>query len=401
MIEIRHDYYLELTASNGTPLARFRALEIDWEPAREWAWWQAVRQGRLSGQESQLSFAIEPVWDAQLGEPHLSCLQAKVSSPRNSASGSEIGISYFQDLASQAAAILVKKQVLATGDLYRYSLQARPTLATTHEAVSGQRTSGPAYSVSEQAPKLTLSSPRSLRELVDAALVCGPHNADDVPVFIPQSLLEEVTAQTEQAGDRETGSILAGHLRRDTEGQSLFAEITLQVPAQHTDASSLRLGFSAQTWTAARNAIALRKQQEQMLGWFHSHPAKAWCTAACPEEKRSRCALGNHTIFSADDHALHRAIFAKAFTTALLLTDSVRGMRYALYGWRNARLERRGFYLLPRKDPERFVAAANEGEPHAPMAVANVQVTLARHSPVALLPAPTAPARDTTSHCAG
>ena len=55
-----------------------------------------------------------------------------------------------------------------------------------------------------------------------------------------------------------------------------------------------------------------------------------WCAAA-------------DGFFSTDDLALHRTMFPRAFTLALVMTLSVKGTLPRLFGWRAGLFEARGF----------------------------------------------------------
>ena len=58
--------------------------------------------------------------------------------------------------------------------------------------------------------------------------------------------------------------------------------------------------------------------------------------------------LVKHGFLSADDRALHRAVFPRAYSLALVVTDAGRGdPTFALFGWREGVLERRGFGAVP------------------------------------------------------
>jgi hypothetical protein len=163
-------------------------------------------------------------------------------------------------------------------------------------------------------------------------------------VFVSPAVVEEATALTLDEGASETGGILIGHLHRDPVSGQVFVEITAQIPARHTVGSSVKLTFTADTWTDVRATIALRSHDEMMLGWWHSHPAREWCKE-CPPERQRACPLGAGFL-SSDDRALHRAMFPRAFCVALVMTNTTDGARARLFGWRSGVLQPRGFRLL-------------------------------------------------------
>jgi proteasome lid subunit RPN8/RPN11 len=357
MLHIAHQYHIDLRRSGGPALARFVAKNVDWEPAREWAWWEALCRKQLTGQERVLTATLEPVWHSTLGAPHVAALGVRFTSGEAEALVPGLGVAYFGDLAQQAGSMLVEKGILETGEVFVYSVRATDQPSEAPAAPTA------GFAVTERAPLLTLGPPRSLAELQACALACGAGDAADPPVFIPQAILEEVTELTLRAGEHETGSILGGQLHRDPETGALFVAITVQIPARHTEGTSHKLSFTADTWTAARNDLASRGQDMQILSWYHSHPAAAWCNASCDARQRENCPLSLSRFFSEDDRSVHRAVFGKAYATALVVTHSARGMRYDLYGWRQGRIARRGFHLLPGAEPTRFVDGARYPEP--------------------------------------
>ena len=84
-----------------------------------------------------------------------------------------------------------------------------------------------------------------------------------------------------------------------------------------------------------------------MVGWWHSHP---FFCRDCPQEKRQSCAMYKPFFSTADEH-LHRTVFPKAYSVALVLTASEDGLVHDLYGWHEGAIRARG---LPRRHPRHF-----------------------------------------------
>jgi hypothetical protein len=106
-----------------------------------------------------------------------------------------------------------------------------------------------------------------------------------------------------------------------------------QIPAREAIAHDASLRFTADTWRAVHGAISLRREGEQILGWWHSHPAALWPCRNCPPERRSECRAGN-AFFSAMDVAFHRTAFQCAHNVALLLSfHDDPAPRFDLFGW--------------------------------------------------------------------
>ena len=145
--------------------------------------------------------------------------------------------------------------------------------------------------------------------------------------------------------------------------------MTAQIPAQHTEQELARLTFTPETWTAVDAALALRDGGEIQLGWWHSHPASHWCDA-CPPEKRQRCKTAgtpSGDFFSAHDVALHRAVFPRAYSIALVLSDGCGNAGtpvWRLFGWRYGMVMARGFHLMHAARPPAAVVQSG-GETNA------------------------------------
>ena len=202
-------------------------------------------------------------------------------------------------------------------------------------------------------------------------------------------MIEETVELMVRAGGKETGGILIGHLHRDPGRRQLFLEVTAQIPAQHAEQELARLTFTPETWTAVDAALALRGKGEIQLGWWHSHPASHWCDD-CPPETRRRCKSAgapSGDFFSAHDVALHRTVFPRAYSIALVLSDGCgnagtptlaalrlalrhgHGPRFSSLGIPPSRPRRRRFNLEEKQmsHPERLLMerlnAVGEGAP--------------------------------------
>jgi proteasome lid subunit RPN8/RPN11 len=184
----------------------------------------------------------------------------------------------------------------------------------------------------------------SLAEAAHESSFQGNADEDDLPLFVPEEVLMEAKALSKQAGAKETGGILIGHLNRDAFVPEIFARVTAQIPARHTESSLTSLTFTSATWTDVRAALDLRRKNEIMLGWWHSHPVREWCKGCSPSSRKA-CSMAVD-FFSAHDHALHRTIFPRAYSVALVVNDLAEDdATFSMFGWRRGLLEARGFYL--------------------------------------------------------
>ncbi|MBP8128801.1 MAG: Mov34/MPN/PAD-1 family protein [Candidatus Hydrogenedentes bacterium] len=339
MVTSEYRFTLELYTDDGAGLGT-AAIEPDWGAAYEWARFDALRRGRLTPETFHGDGVVQPVWDEKIGQPHVSGMQVLLENVAEGdkavAGAAEIlPITYFRPLAEAASGQLVKKGLLQEGDTFHYRVSARQK--------NGEDAAGNRRILLREAGAPLAVHAGSLAAYLTRATVSGPDAADDIPVFFPTAVLDRIGALVRAAGPCETGGMLLGRLCRDEAASELFAEVTAQLPALHTEADSASLTFTGETWSAARDAIRLRGDTEILLGWYHSHPAKEWCKD-CPPEKRRVCSL--ECFFSAADRQVHQTLFPHCYSIALVATDGQRGLRYDLYGWRRTQIVQRGYHTL-------------------------------------------------------
>ena len=112
----------------------------------------------------------------------------------------------------------------------------------------------------------------------------------------------------------------------------------------------MKLTFTPQTWAAADAALRLRKRGEVFLGYWHSHPVREWCKGkACTPEAQKTCHLAKD-FFSADDEAVMRAAFPRAYNIAIVANDTAfTDLTFSMFGNREGITQPRGFYVLEEK----------------------------------------------------
>jgi hypothetical protein len=333
MVHTLYQYALEILAEDGTVLGQV-PVEPDWSPALEWASFQGIRQGRLPAVISSFAGTIEPVWDTERGEPHVSAFRAVIPTDGAEPVTSDFPTTYVRSLGKQASGTLVEKGLLKAGDLFRYRVCA------FHATRPDQSPTGPDGLSLEEiiSPLPLLATP--LQPFLDASVredgtSVDPAVGDDIPVFIPQHVLDEAVALSREAKDVEVGGIMVGRLHRDPDIGELFLEVTAQIPARHTRSEHAKLTFTADTWAAVDAAMRLRSRNniknEIKVGWWHHHPD--FCRN-CPPETRRRCVLSSG-FFSAEDAHMHRVCFSSAYHIALLITSNMSaGLSWSFYGWR-------------------------------------------------------------------
>lgn len=333
MLKCEHQFVALFFRGNGSPVGE-ALIEPDWGPARECAEFEALRAGRAASSDA----SVVPVWHESAGEPFVSGFRVRLE---GDGEGELFGEEYFGEQRAQAVAQLVERGALRKGEGFRALTAA---VARPRETTRGGG-----------APRLKLkaddngagAAPREAlaASLTEASAAVGDGDPQDPPVFVPRHVLEEAAALSRGAGPVETGGILIGHLCRDRETGRLFAEVTAQIHARGAEAALTRLTFNASTWTDVRAAMALRRRGEIMLGWWHSHPLREWCKDCAPD-RQTECSM-RENFFSAHDRALHRAVFPKGYSVALVVNDLPDGRQtFSLFGWRRGRIVPRGFHAV-------------------------------------------------------
>jgi proteasome lid subunit RPN8/RPN11 len=349
MLNDGYQYALMLYRDGRVSLGQVSVV-VDWEPAREWAEFLAIRRGLLPADEAGRVSTIQPIWHSTLGEPYMKGFRVSVETSGAATAATEFTNAYFRAMAKQAAALLTKKGVLKKGERFKFLAAAFPRQEKSQEA------SKLTFTTEEVTPGLPVKD-GLLAEFIDGSACQGTLDADDMPLFVPERILEEAKALSKAAGAKETGGILIGHLVGDAGLPEVFAEVTAQIPARHTEAELTKLTFTSETWTDVRAALDLRRRGEIMLGWWHSHPVREWCKG-CSLESQKVCAMGKD-FFSAHDHALHRTIFPRAYSVALVVNDLCgEHATFSLFGWRRGLLESRGFHVAGAQRQEQEMSGA-------------------------------------------
>lgn len=336
MIQTAYRFVLQLLTREGTPLAQHPS-QASLEPVAEWALLSALRQG-CRGQVPQ-DVTVSPIPDETRGLPYVRALRVESSDPRSSPPACVIPVVFFAPEARVASAALVQQGRLREGESFTYRVLAFARGPAPEAAPAGLGD----FEEVAAAPALVAGR---LGPLIEASTEFGGAESGLLPVFMPASVLYEVVDLAQRADGREVGGVLIGSLVADDTLPELGVNVTAQIPARHALSESDKLTFTPETWAAVEAALALRRSNEVIQGWWHTHPARHWCAQRqCTPEVRRACPLQvGH--FSADDIFLHENVFAKAFHVALLMTVADDGFRPTLYGYDHGRLRRRGFRIL-------------------------------------------------------
>jgi hypothetical protein len=336
-VQCSHRFVLVLYTPEGISLGQV-ALDPDWEPARQCVYFAALGQANLSkvtGGVGIKATSVRPLW-ADTGQPFVSGFRLSLVLDGCGEFYGEFTSAYFGGLARNASAYFIEKGKLAAGETVKFLVAA----FLCREPAAAQ--AKPLFLTEEVEPPLPLGADL-LSELTRSATPVGVVDADLMPVVIPRQVLREAADLSRSSGARETGGILIGRLHRDPQLGAIFARITAQLPARYVEATIASLTFTKETWTDIRTALELRKSDELMAGWWHNHPTRELCKQ-CPLERQRVCKLAKD-YYSAHDHALHRAVFPRAFSVGLVVNDvGFSDPSFSLFGWNQGVLQARGFY---------------------------------------------------------
>ena len=326
-------YALELFRNDGASAGQF-PVEVDWEPIRQWVRFDAFRRDEQTEKDSQ-ACPVRPFWDETMGKPYVSGFQPVSKGPMADDKPQVIPTQFLSSPARSLANQLIDEGKLESG-AFAFRVLAYP--------VSDQEPTGYSMAVETVDPDPPVAE-GELPELQPRATQCGDLAEHDMPVFVPQRVLDECRELTAAAGDQETGGIIIGSLCRDAAMGTVFLRASAQIAAQYTVAGGTSLAFTPETWIQVQGAIDLRRRDEIMLGWWHSHPVKTWCKE-CPPEKRKKCPL-LVDYFSAQDRLLHRAVFPAAYSIALVVNELADDKQtLSMFGWRQGMVIQRGFQVL-------------------------------------------------------
>lgn len=360
-----YHYFIEITRADEEPIGRI-PVRTDWVPAVEDAYFQYQRKHNLPPDPGNPT--INPVF---LPESKLYMSGFYVSLPGgNGDSGYPFTTSYFKSTAQLMAEQLIREGHLNNGDYYRYGIIAVPRNEIDSSTMREEHTPKKkrTFTIEERRPDLNLID-TSHKGILENCNPTGLFYTQDYPVIIPMSILKSSAILTRQAGALETGGIFIGHLHRDPKSFEILGEVTAQIPLRHAQSELTTLKFTDETWCAIRSAIKLRNKNEKMLGWWHSHSfLKRMETGVQKQDNdgeknenksppdtdmSKQC---NALFMSLHDYILHRAVFPKAYSIALVISDCPEsGITMALYGWRRGEIQERGFYI--RQDDDSTVSS--------------------------------------------
>lgn len=365
MIRNDNTFALLLTTKEGEPFADTRGepiaaipVTVDFDPAREHTWFKAVREGTLEPTDAA-DAVIHPTWyhgpqaDANAKGLVSGFRVELVDSEGRGLAESTFGITYLTADARRISAVFVDAGQLKSGETFLFKVFAYP------KAQPGQTQRGIKIKSLASSP-LNIKTDRPLADYLERSEAFENAEEEDYPVLIPSRMLEDIAREVRDAVPLETGGTLIMELRRCPRTQRLFSVLTTHMPSQ-MEGELTRLTYTAETWDDARMACELRAADERLGGWYHSHSYLHEACKTCKKRDEGTCKV-SADFLSEQDLFLQRTVFPQAFSVALVASNSpCTGLKWALFGWNQGRMRRRGFYIVDELPGETRRAA--QGSP--------------------------------------
>jgi proteasome lid subunit RPN8/RPN11 len=338
-----YHYRLEFFGADRRPVHELTLTAADFARAVESAFFDGLRDGLYAAYDPPLGRErLEPRFtDPDAGSPQSKGFEVVLPTPDGGVYRVAFSSTFFASRAVRLGAEMVRDGRLPKGGRLLYQLAAYLDAAEETPRRGLRISLGPA---SVEVPLHTGS-----RRALGVAEAWDSPGPEDFPVVIPRRVLEEAVEEARQAPEREVGGVLLGHLRRDPETGEVFLQVTCQVPAEQTEATTTSVTFTPETWARVREVQELRGEGEVFAGWVHSHPFR-FC-AECPVPTPAEC-VDKVLFYSEDDEFLMEQTFARPFMVGLLtavepkLERTLGHAPVKLYGWRHAEVRSRGFEVI-------------------------------------------------------
>ncbi|QDU96709.1 Mov34/MPN/PAD-1 family protein [Lignipirellula cremea] len=157
----------------------------------------------------------------------------------------------------------------------------------------------------------------------DQVKAIGALNASAPPIFLHESVLEEILDYSHGDLQREQGGFLVGDLYEDRQKQ--YVEVRHFCAATQARSHAASFTFTHETWSAAQRDIDRRFPGERIVGWHHTHPD-----------------LG--VFLSGYDRFIHRNFFAQPWESALVV-DPLR-QEFGFFQWLDGEIVSCGFVCV-------------------------------------------------------
>jgi len=263
-------------------------------------------------------------------------------------------------VAQRAADRLLKTGRLKTGQEYAYEIHFRPDARPELEAdVDGGEVE---FEITDHSPTLSwLEVP--LPALLKQGRMCNEIAEDAFHVFFTASAFARAEQFARKGANApspvETAAALVGVLCSCPETGDAFVVVTDTYEIMAAEQTVYSVTLSHESWRRILTTIAARAAKcpaIRLLGQAHGHnylPGGGQTCEACPT--RPVCDM-NNVFASEDDNTWTRAHFAgQPFALCAIFGLSARADRlHEIFTQHNARLRRRGYFVIPDFKPEQW-----------------------------------------------
>ena len=343
--------------SKGQLLTREPVTDSDLADARAEAWRECfLRKGRTDVSLASTAFQLVPIL-RENSESICTGFALEHTLRDGPAVRHEFNNRCLADVATRASGRLVEFNVLKAGQPFVYEIEtASPPHPTLQSHPDDSRFSITMHS----SPLHTLNVP--LRPMLQQSRTENVMDDALFPVFFTEEALRSAERCSRKGSDAnppvETGAALAGVLCSSPCGE-FFTVVTDVLEAVDAEKTEFSLTFSSQSWNRIQTVTKARQSVQptfRILGQAHGHnfiPNNGKTCEACPT--RPTCDLTNLFV-SADDRTWTRAVFSQQpWGLCLIYGLTARGDKLrGLWCQHDGRLRERGFFVLPKFDPDQW-----------------------------------------------
>jgi proteasome lid subunit RPN8/RPN11 len=310
----------------------------------------AYRDGMLKNDGLDVSCHLEPVWEREGENPYCAGFRLRMHTGEATYS-KEYSKRVFKYEVYRVVSELLRKQKLTEGMELDYRL------AMFHkDQVTGRRDRD------IEDPRLSFEAVREPLPIVEASLETSLPDSTDpatTEVWIADQVLNEMIEYVLQNKEQERAGFLIGHLCQDPATKKVFAVCPAQVAARldngaafptESGSSLTHFQFSPEVFFEVQRVIALRKKNELVLGWYHSHPWPFSC------QKGDQCECTS-VFFSTADFQVMEAAFGAPYQVAIVIgRASLQDMKATpqMYGWKDGLVQPRPFRRFDASRPEQY-----------------------------------------------
>jgi proteasome lid subunit RPN8/RPN11 len=145
---------------------------------------------------------------------------------------------------------------------------------------------------------------------------------DALPIYVHETVLEQILDYSEQDLSRELGGFLIGGVHED---RRQYVEVRHFLPAVDARSRAASLTFTHETWATMTREVDSRFPDEMVVGWHHTHP-------------------GFGIFLSAYDMFIHRNFFSGAWQVALVVDP--KRQEFGFFQWRGEEVVDCGFVCV-------------------------------------------------------